>query len=51
MLAPAPSWPERINWTRFRQRPVKHERAFQEIANRSGGIRAAGTAGYNRSVT
>jgi hypothetical protein len=22
MLAPAPSWPERINWTRFRQRPV-----------------------------
>lgn len=30
---------------------LEHERAFQQIANRSGGIRASGTAGYDRSVS
>lgn len=29
---------------------LKHERAFQEIATRSGGNRAAGTVGYDRSA-
>jgi Zn-dependent M28 family amino/carboxypeptidase len=30
---------------------LEHERAFQRIANRSGGTRASGTAGYDRSVS
>jgi hypothetical protein len=29
---------------------LRHEKAFQAIARRSGGIRAAGTVGYDRSV-